>query len=76
MQSYGPIVLAAPTKTGFDRTAWIIPFVFLVLGFALVIHVVRVWKNCPTPAIAHGLRPFHSMRLDRYREQVRRETET
>ena len=32
VQKYGPTVLAAPTTTGFDRTAWIFPFVAFGLG--------------------------------------------
>src|SRR6202021_2268591 len=57
VQKYGPTVLAAPTPKGFDRAAFILPFVVLILGFGLVVMVVRSWKNCPAPAIAGGLRP-------------------
>src|SRR3974390_176891 len=53
VQKYGPTVLAAPTKTGFDRTAYIVPFVALFLGTGLVIWVVRAWKNRPAPALAY-----------------------
>src|SRR5258707_4163151 len=41
VQKYGPTVLAAPTTTGFDRTAWIMPFVVLLVGIALVVYIVR-----------------------------------
>src|SRR4249920_2169943 len=41
VQKYGPTVLAAPTNTGFDRTAWIVPFVALALGLTIVVMVVR-----------------------------------
>ncbi len=75
VQKYGPTVLAAPTKTGFDRTAWIMPFVVLVFGFALVIYVVRSWKNRPAPAIAGGLRPPRGAELEQYRAQADKETE-
>ena len=34
VQKYGPTVLAAPTATGFNRVAWIMPFLALVLGLA------------------------------------------
>ncbi len=34
VQKYGPTVLAAPTTSGFDRTAWIVPFVALLLGLS------------------------------------------
>ena len=47
VQKYGPTVLAAPTTKGFDRTAWIMPFVALVLGFGIVVLVARAWKNRP-----------------------------
>ena len=56
VQKYGPTVLAAPTTAGFDRTAWIVPFVALALGLMLVVLVIRAWKNRPAPAIADGLR--------------------
>ncbi|HUA16538.1 MAG TPA: cytochrome c-type biogenesis protein CcmH [Verrucomicrobiae bacterium] len=75
IQKYGPTVLAAPLTSGFDRTAWILPFVALVLGFGLVVVVVRAWKNRPTPALADGLRPAMGGELDRFREQARKETE-
>src|SRR5580704_19557143 len=63
IQKYGPTVLAAPTNTGFDRTAWIVPFVALALGLSFVVLVVRAWKNRPAPAIADGLRPVRGAEL-------------
>ena len=75
VQKYGPTVLAAPTKVGFDRVAWIIPFVALALGLTLVVLVIRSWKNRPTPAIADGLRPVRGAELDQFREKARQETD-
>jgi cytochrome c-type biogenesis protein CcmH/NrfF len=75
VQKYGPTVLAAPTNTGFDRTAWIMPFAALFVGFAIVILIVRAWKKRPTPAIADGLRPSTGAEFDRFREQARKETD-
>jgi cytochrome c-type biogenesis protein CcmH len=75
VQKYGPTVLAAPTTTGFDRTAWIVPFVALFLGFFAMAAVVRAWKNRPAPAIAAGLHPVPGAELDQFRDQARRETE-
>jgi cytochrome c-type biogenesis protein CcmH len=75
VQKYGPTVLAAPTTKGFDRTAWIMPFVALVLGFGIVVLVVRAWKNRPEPALADGVRPASGAELDQFREQARKETE-
>lgn len=75
VQKYGPTVLAAPTTTGFDRTAWIMPFVVLLVGIALVVYIVRTWKNRPAPAIADGLTPVRGRDFDEFREQARKETD-
>jgi cytochrome c-type biogenesis protein CcmH/NrfF len=75
VQKYGPTVLAAPTTTGFDRTAWIMPFAALVLGFGGVILVIRAWKNRPAPALADGVRPARGAELEQFREQARKETD-
>jgi cytochrome c-type biogenesis protein CcmH len=75
VQKYGPTVLAAPTTTGFDRTAWIVPFVALALGLTLVVLVIRSWKNRPAPAIADGLRPVRGAELEQFRDQARKDTD-
>jgi cytochrome c-type biogenesis protein CcmH len=75
VQKYGPTVLAAPTTTGFDRTAWIMPFAALVLGFGGVVFVIRAWKNRPAPALADGVRPARGAELEQFREQARKETD-
>jgi cytochrome c-type biogenesis protein CcmH len=75
VQKYGPTVLAAPTNKGFDRAAYIIPFVALVLGIGLIVLVIREWKNRPAPAIADGLRPLRGAELEQFRDQARKETD-
>jgi len=75
VQKYGPTVLAAPTTKGFDRAAYIIPVVALILGFGLIALVVRAWKNRPAPAIAGGLQPISGPELEEFRDQARRETD-
>jgi cytochrome c-type biogenesis protein CcmH len=75
VQKYGPTVLAAPTDKGFDRAAYIIPFVALVLGFGLIVLVIRAWKNRPAPAIADGLRPLRGAELEQFRDQANKETD-
>jgi cytochrome c-type biogenesis protein CcmH/NrfF len=75
VQKYGPTVLAAPTTTGFDRTAWIVPFVALAMGLGIVVLVIRAWKNRPAPAIADGLRPVRGAELEQFRDQARQETD-
>ncbi|MGB6383789.1 MAG: cytochrome c-type biogenesis protein CcmH [Terriglobales bacterium] len=75
VQDYGPTVIAAPTATGFNRVAWIMPFVALGLGITLVIFVVRSWKNRPTPALADGIMIPHGSELDALRQKARKETD-
>jgi cytochrome c-type biogenesis protein CcmH len=75
VQKYGPTVLAAPTGKGFDRAAYIMPFVVLVLGFGLIVIVIREWKNRPTPTIADGLRSVRGTELEQFRDQARKETD-
>jgi cytochrome c-type biogenesis protein CcmH len=75
VQKYGPTVLAAPTTSGFDRTAWIMPFLVLVFGFSLVVCIIRAWKNRPDPALADGLHPIRGAELEQFRDQARKETE-
>src|SRR6267154_2567254 len=75
VQEYGPIVIAAPTATGFNRVAWIMPFVALGLGITFVIYVVRSWRNRPEPALADGIIIPQGRELDDLRRQARRETD-
>jgi cytochrome c-type biogenesis protein CcmH len=75
VQRYGPTVLAAPSNTGFNRTAWIVPFAVLILGFGLIVFVIRSWKNRPAPALADGLRPVRGAELEQFRDQARKDTD-
>jgi cytochrome c-type biogenesis protein CcmH len=75
VQKYGPTVIAAPTTTGFNIVAWIMPFAVLVAGMGLVVWVVRTWKNRPAPAMAMGVLPAQGTDLEKFREQARSETE-
>jgi cytochrome c-type biogenesis protein CcmH len=75
VQNYGPTVIAAPTATGFNRVAWIMPFVALAFGMAFVVVVVRSWKNKPAPALADGITIPKGGVLNEFREQARKETD-
>jgi cytochrome c-type biogenesis protein CcmH/NrfF len=75
VQKYGPTVLAAPTKTGFDRVAWITPYVALVLGLGLVGFLVRAWRSRPLLKPAEIPDSVQGAELQHFREQARRETE-
>ena len=75
VQKYGPTVLAAPTTSGFDRAAWIFPFVAFAVGIVLIIVVVRAWKkrSPPKPPASGG--PPVDPELDKFRQQALAETE-
>jgi len=75
VQKYGPTVLAAPTKTGFNRVAWIAPYLTLVLGLGLVTFIVRAWRSRPFLRPADAPVPVRGAELERFREQARKETE-
>jgi cytochrome c-type biogenesis protein CcmH len=75
VQKYGTTVIAAPTNKGFDRVAWIMPFVALALGFVALVVIVRAWKNRPVPALADGVRPLRGPELERFRDQAQKETQ-
>ena len=75
VQEYGPTVIAAPTSTGFNKVAWIMPFVVLAAGIAFVTWVVRAWKNRPEPALADGITVPKGDELDQFRAQARKETD-
>ncbi len=44
-QKYGETVLAAPTKRGFNLTAWVMPFAAMFAGGLVVFVVVRKWTR-------------------------------
>jgi cytochrome c-type biogenesis protein CcmH/NrfF len=75
VQDYGPTVIAAPTATGFNRVAWIMPFAALAFGISFVVYVVRSWKNRPTPALADGIAIPRGSELDEFRRKARKETD-
>ena len=44
VQAYGEKLLAAPTKQGFNLTAWVTPFLALGMGALAVSLVIRRWR--------------------------------
>ncbi|HEX6502182.1 MAG TPA: cytochrome c-type biogenesis protein CcmH [Terriglobales bacterium] len=75
VQKYGTTVIAAPTTTGFNRVAWIMPFLALILGLVATALIVRAWKDRPAPAAPGGVVPVTGPELDTFRRQAREETE-
>jgi cytochrome c-type biogenesis protein CcmH len=81
VSSYGATALAAPIRGGFDRVAWIIPFVVFALATGVAVWVVRMWKGRGGPRNGGPgdgsavLVSAETPALDRFREQARKETE-
>jgi cytochrome c-type biogenesis protein CcmH/NrfF len=75
IQTYGTTVLPVPTNVGFNRLAWIMPYLALALGIAFVVGIVWIWKNRPLVVHASVPKPVRGADLDSFRQQARRETE-
>ena len=71
MEKYGPTVLAAPMRGGFDNVAWIMPFAVLGLSTLGVAFLIRKWRVKTVAAPSQTVNaPFDSVR-----EKIRKETE-
>ena len=75
VQKYGPTVLAAPTKAGFNRIAWIMPYLTLLVGIFGVSYIVKVWKARPLLKPAELPIPVEGEELEHFREMARKDTE-
>jgi len=75
VQKYGTVVIAAPTGTGFNRVAWIMPYLVLVFGLSTVVLIVRSWKGRPLVLPAGSVKPIEGVELQHFREQARKDTE-
>ncbi|HEY4930846.1 MAG TPA: cytochrome c-type biogenesis protein CcmH [Terriglobales bacterium] len=74
VQKYGNTVLSAPTTTGFNRVAWIMPFAVFAAASVLTLWLVRLWKSRPVAQLV--ARPnLGSAELDELRKKARKETE-
>jgi len=77
VEQFGTAVLSEPPKSGFSLVAWIMPFVYLMAGAALVILVIRRWRKLPEERLAAANRaPSVSAEyLARARAESDRETD-
>jgi len=75
VQKYGPTVMAAPTTTGFNRVAWIMPFVALTGGLLLVVVIVKSWNTRRAAAVVPTGSGVDAHEMDELRRRVHRETE-
>jgi cytochrome c-type biogenesis protein CcmH/NrfF len=71
---YGPTVLAAPIRGGFDNAAWIAPVAVFLLAIVGTGVLVVMWRKRSAPRAAAGI-PAGMAADDALRERIRRETE-
>jgi cytochrome c-type biogenesis protein CcmH len=73
---YGPTVLAAPIRGGFDNAAWIAPMAVFLLATVGTGVLVVIWRKRTAPRTTHAAMPAESSSgNDALRERIRRETE-
>jgi cytochrome c-type biogenesis protein CcmH/NrfF len=85
VQEYGEKVLSSPPSTGFNAIAWYIPGVAFVIGLAIVMVLIRLWRQRDVArlASASGAPPLphtapselRDVQLERAKQQADRETE-
>jgi cytochrome c-type biogenesis protein CcmH len=67
-ERYGLQILAAPPASGFHLTAWVMPFIALVLGAIVIAMVLRSWRRrAPAggPEPDGGLSDYERARIER-----------
>ena len=72
VQKYGPTVLVAPPKTGFNLVAWIMPGVIFLLATLGTALLIRKWK---LHTVAMPKEIATDPHTDAIRAKIRRETE-
>ena len=71
VSQYGEKVLAAPTKEGFNLTAWVTPFIAIAAGFGFLYLILKEWvfkkptKEEPGQVIDQQLVDVYSQRFER-----------
>jgi cytochrome c-type biogenesis protein CcmH len=71
---YGPTVLAAPIRGGFDNAAWIVPVAVFILAIIGTAFLIRRWKGRHMLAVPGGATMPLAGNSD-VRDRIRRETE-
>lgn len=69
---YGEQVLAAPPKKGFNLTAWLTPFIALLVGAVVIYIVLKKWVRREAPAKTYAAaEPEESN--EKYQHQLEKE---
>ena len=69
---YGEKILSAPTTTGFNLVAWVMPFAVVFIAAAIVIVLSRRWRRAPVPPPPPSPRAGDAERQARLRAELDR----
>ncbi len=73
---YGAVVLAAPSRGGFDRVAWIMPFAVTLMATLGTAVLVRLWtRRRREHVVLAGPYVPGTLEHSSVRDRIRRETE-
>lgn len=70
-ERYGLVILSAPPASGFHLTAWIVPFVALVVGAFVLRHVLRSWKQQSAATEPATVTPISDAQRARIEKELR-----
>jgi cytochrome c-type biogenesis protein CcmH len=70
---YGEKILSAPTTTGFNLTAWVMPFVVLILGAGFVSLTLLRWRRGARRPQPVALTPVESARSSAHEKILEQE---
>lgn len=70
-ERYGLIILSAPPATGFHLTAWVVPFVVLVIGAVVTRQVLRSWTRQTEASEAAVVTPISDEQRARIEKELR-----
>jgi cytochrome c-type biogenesis protein CcmH len=75
IEKYGTTVLASPSHSGFDRVAWIMPYLALIVGVGGVALIVRAWHKRYGGKAVDATSGMSAADISRFRDQARKETD-
>ncbi len=73
VERYGEEVLAAPTKEGFNLTAWVIPFVVMGIAIGVVYFVLAKWVLKGKTRKKRGKKIHPGPKEDKYTKKLKKE---
>ncbi len=73
VEQYGESVLAAPTKRGFNLTAWVIPFVAMGIAVGVIYFVMAKWVLKGKTRKRRGKKTHPGPEEDKYTRKLKKE---